>query len=91
MADRSTSVIPFPKRPSPLNDPELSSDSLQAAAEMRAAMLGELLRELVGPDGLHPENLRLKFSTYAAQELLDEMVLLYRRALSQSHGGSADE
>ncbi|MNZ15260.1 hypothetical protein D3C78_322060 [compost metagenome] len=90
MAEFRSCIVPFPKRPSPLNELEPVSDSLQAEAELRAVMLGELLHEFAGPEGFHPEHLRLKVSVFAAQELLDEMVLLYRRAISEAQGGSCD-
>jgi hypothetical protein len=54
-------------------------------------MLGDLLDQMSGQDGFQPENLRLRVATYAAQDLLDEMVVLYRRALSEARGGASHE
>jgi hypothetical protein len=87
MAEFETCVVPFPRRPSPLHESESSPLPVEAAAELRATMLGDLLDQMSGQDGFQPENLRLRVVTYAAQDLLDEMVVLYRRALSEARGG----
>jgi len=89
MAELETCVVPFPRRPSPLHESEHSPLPVEAAAELRATMLGDLLDQMT--DGFQPENLRLRVATYAAQDLLDEMVVLYRRALSEARGGAAHE
>ncbi|MDT4888788.1 hypothetical protein FQZ97_1254010 [compost metagenome] len=88
MAEFETCVIPFPKRPSPLHESERSPLPSEAAAELRATMLGNLLDQMAGPDGFQPENLRLRVAAYSAQDLLDEMVVLFRRALSEARGGA---
>ncbi|MCY1560790.1 hypothetical protein D9M68_979670 [compost metagenome] len=51
-------------------------------------MLGNLLDQMAEPDGFQPENLRLRVAAYSAQDLLDEMVVLFRRALSEARGGA---
>ncbi|WP_271408023.1 hypothetical protein [Pseudomonas sp. Q1-7] len=88
MAEFETCVVPFPRRPSPLHESERSPLPAEAAAELRATMLGNLLDQMAGPDGLQPENLRLRVAAYSAQDLLDEMVVLFRRALSEARGGA---
>ena len=88
MAEFETCVVPFPRRPSPLHDSERSPLPIEAAAELRATMLGNLLDQMVGPDGFQPANLRLRVAAYSAQDLLDEMVVLFRRALSEARGGA---
>ncbi|MDH4609717.1 hypothetical protein [Pseudomonas sp. BN102] len=88
MAEFETCVIPFPRRPSPLHESERSPLPVEAAAELRATMLGNLLDQLAEPDGFQPENLRLRLVVYSAQDLLDEMVVLFRRALSEARGGA---
>jgi hypothetical protein len=45
-------------------------------------MVKDLLQQITGPDGFYPQDLRLKMTAYAAEALLDEMVVLYRRALT---------
>ena len=50
-------------------------------------MLGNLLDQLAEPDGLLPDDLRVRIAAYSALDLLDEMVVLYRRALSEARGG----
>lgn len=88
MAEFETCVVPFPRRPSPLHESEPSPLPIEAAAELRATMLGNLLDQMAAPDGLQPENLRLRITAYSAQDLLDEMVVLFRRALSEARGGA---
>ncbi|MCY1546177.1 hypothetical protein D9M68_821610 [compost metagenome] len=88
MAEFETCVVPFPRRRSPLHESEPSPLPIEAAAELRATMLGNLLDQMAGPDGLQPENLRLRIAAYSAQDLLDEMVVLFRRALSEARGGA---
>jgi hypothetical protein len=55
---------------------------------MRGVMLGNLLDQLAEPEGLHPADLRVRIAAYSALALLDEMVVLYRRALSEVRGGA---
>jgi hypothetical protein len=45
-------------------------------------MVRNLMQQIGGPDGFYPQDLRLKMTMYAAEALLDEMVVLYRRAVS---------
>lgn len=89
MAEFETCIIPFPRQPSPLHEFERSPLSVEAAAELRATMLGNLLDQMAEPDDVQAENLRLRVAAYSALDLLDEMVVLYRRALSEARGGVA--
>ncbi len=88
MAEFETCVVPFPRRPSPLHESERSALPVEAAAELRATMLGNLLDQIAEPDGFHAHNLRLRVAAYSALDLLDELVVLYRRALSEARGGT---
>lgn len=47
-----------------------------------------MLDQIAEPDGLQPENLRLRIAAYSALDLLDEMDVLYRRVLSEVRGGA---
>ncbi|WP_258237858.1 hypothetical protein [Pseudomonas sp. Q2-TVG4-2] len=51
---------------------------------MRIHIVRNLLGQIAGPDGFYPEDLRLRMMVYASEALLDEMVVLYRRALGSS-------
>ncbi|WP_273807687.1 MULTISPECIES: hypothetical protein [unclassified Pseudomonas] len=82
MAEKKPSVLPFPSKPISLNQMYLSTRSIEADANLRASMLGDLLVQLAECGSGHPEELRLKIACNVAQELLDEMVTLYRQALS---------
>lgn len=87
MAEFNTCVVPFPRRSRPLQEPSRPPLTIEAEAELRATMLGNLLEQMSEPDGLQPENLRLRVAACSAQDLLDEMVVLFRRALSEARGG----
>lgn len=88
MAEFESCVVPFPLQRSPLHESERSPLPSEAAAELRGLMLGNLLDQLAEPDGLQPEDLRVRIAAYSALDLLDEMVVLYRRALSEARGGA---
>ncbi|TRU33440.1 MAG: hypothetical protein EWV78_15315 [Microcystis aeruginosa Ma_MB_F_20061100_S20D] len=88
MAEFETCVVPFPLRPNPLHESKRSTLPAEAAAEQRAIILSNLLDQMAEPQGLQPENLRLRVAAYSALDLLDEMVVLYRRALSEVRGGA---
>jgi hypothetical protein len=88
MAEFETCVIPFPLRPSPLYESERSPSAVEAAAELRATMLSSLLDAMAEPDDLQAQSLRSRVTAYAALDLLDELIVLYRRALSEARGGA---
>ncbi|MEO9330844.1 hypothetical protein ACMHYQ_04660 [Ectopseudomonas guguanensis] len=88
MAEFESGVVPFPMRRSPLRESERSPLASEAAAERRGEMLSNLLDQLAEADGLQPTDLRVRVAAYAALELLNEMVVLYRRALSEARGGA---
>jgi len=58
----------------------VSSSSPLAEAEMRVEMIRGLLLQLTEDEGVQTLNLRARLLGYAAQELLDEIAVLYRRA-----------
>ncbi|MBS7663587.1 hypothetical protein I0D00_16805 [Pseudomonas lalucatii] len=89
MAEFETCIVPFPRQPSPLHESEPSPLPVEAAAELRATMLGNLLDHLAEPEGFQPDDLRVRVAAYSALDLLDELVVLYRRALSEARGGVA--
>lgn len=88
MADLESTLLLFPNRPKPPTSLVTSREPVLAEAELRADIVRNLLEQIAGPDGYYPQDLRLKTTVYAAQELLDEMVVLYRRALGAgtAHG-----
>lgn len=82
MADLESTLLLFPNRPkTPVSPVGTSQQPLVAEAELRVDIIKNLLEQIAGPDGFYPQDLRLKTTVYAAQELLDEMAVLYRRAL----------
>ena len=88
MAEFESCVVPFPQQRSPLHESERSPIPAEAAAELRGVMLGNLQDQLAEPDGLQPADLRVRIAAFSALDLLDEMVVLYRRALSEVRGGA---
>lgn len=92
MADCKSRLLPFPHRPrSPSSLSSVASVStgqpVLTEAELRADMVRHLLQQIGGPDGFYPQDLRLKMTLYASEALLDEMVVLYRRAVSGTATG----
>ncbi|MBU1306640.1 MAG: hypothetical protein KKF33_14115 [Alphaproteobacteria bacterium] len=92
MADCESRLLPFPYRSRSPSSPSLSAavparQPVLAEAELRADMVKDLLQQIGGPDGFYPQDLRLKITLYAAESLLDEMVVLYRRAVSGAAAG----
>ena len=88
MAEFESCVVPLPMQRSPLHESERSPLPSEDAAELRGVMLGNLLDQLAEPEGLQPADLRVRIASYSALALLDEMVVLYRRALSEGLGGA---
>lgn len=91
MADLESRLLPFPHRPRAPSAPSLpvcssARQPVLAEAELRADIVKDLLQQIGGPDGFNPQDLRLKMTLYAAEALLDEMVVLYRRAVSAATG-----
>lgn len=92
MADLESRLLPFPHRQKSPSTSSLSAavsarQPVLAEAELRADMVKDLLQQIGGPDGFYPQDLRLKMTLYAADALLDEMVVLYRRAVSGAAAG----
>ncbi len=58
----------------------VSSSGPLDEAEIRVEMIRGLLLQLTEDEGVQTLDLRVRLLGYAAQELLDEMVVLYRRA-----------
>ena len=79
MAEFETCVIPFPLRYNPLREAERSPHPTEAAAELRATMLSNLLDSMAEPEGPQAQDLRSR---------INAMVVLYRRALSEARGGA---
>lgn len=81
-------VLKFPKRPSPISSASFQTRDAQADAELRAALLGKLIEELGRKERERPDSLTVKMACMAALELLNELTVLYRRALSETRGGN---
>lgn len=86
MADTKGAVLPFPANSALLRQPELTRESPETDADIRASMLSDLLERLGNDQGNvdNPTDLRQRIAAYMARDLLDEMVTLYRKALSEA-------
>ncbi|NKQ12669.1 hypothetical protein [Pseudomonas sp. SST3] len=84
MSELRSNLLPFPNNARRYRSADLSASGPLAEAEMRAEMIRGLLCQLLDNDGVQTLDLRARLLGYAAQELLDEMVVLYRQALGAS-------
>ncbi|WP_145150272.1 hypothetical protein [Pseudomonas oryzihabitans] len=88
MAELMSSILPFPSNPDLLKQPSFATTDIEADADLRAAILGDLLDQIADNRVGHPDDLRLKVASHLARELLDELVTLYRRAVSNARSGN---
>ncbi|WP_416638101.1 hypothetical protein [Pseudomonas sp. OHS18] len=84
MANPLGRVLNFPKRPSPITGANFQTRSALADADLRAVLLNELLEDLLRKE----RSLQVRLACFAAQELLNELTVLYRRASCENQGGS---
>ncbi len=80
MTELSSNLLAFPSTARTSYSTAVSSSGPLAEAEMRVEMIRGLLLQLTEDEGVQTLDLRARLLGYAAQELLDEMVVLYRRA-----------
>jgi hypothetical protein len=84
MTKPPSNLLAFPSTNRSLCSADFLLPDCVADAEMRADMVRALLSQLADIEGTQPLDLRARLLCYAAQELVDEMVVLYRRALGAS-------
>ncbi len=80
MTDHPSNLVAFPSTARKGCSSVVTSSNPLAEAEMRVEMIRGLLLQLTEDEGVQTLDLRARLVGYAAQELLDEMVVLYRRA-----------
>lgn len=80
MTEHPSNLLSFPSSAPLRCSAAVSSSGPLAEAEMRVEMIRGLLLQLTEDEGAKTLDLRARLLGYAAQELLDEMVVLYRRA-----------
>lgn len=80
MTKLPSNLLAFPSTARTVCSTVVSSSGPLAEAEMRVEMIRGLLLQLTEDAGVQTLDLRARLLGYAAQELLDEMVVLYRRA-----------
>lgn len=80
MTELPSNLLAFPSTAPLRCSSSVSASGPLAEAEMRVEMIRGLLLQLTEDEGVQTLDLRARLLGYAAQELLDEMVVLYRRA-----------
>ncbi|WP_312512402.1 hypothetical protein [Stutzerimonas nitrititolerans] len=80
MTEHPSNLLAFPSTAPLRCSATVSSSGPLAEAELRVEMIRGLLLQLTEDEGVQTLDLRARLLGYAAQELLDEMVVLYRRA-----------
>ncbi|MEW6175593.1 MAG: hypothetical protein AB1588_07850 [Pseudomonadota bacterium] len=80
MTEHPSNLLAFPSTARTGCSTVVSSSGPMAEAELRVEMIRGLLLQLTEDEGVPTLDLRARLLGYAAQELLDEMVVLYRRA-----------
>lgn len=80
MTEHPSNLLSFPSTAPLRCSATVSSSGPLAEAELRVEMIRGLLLQLTEDEGVQTLDLRARLLGYAAQELLDEMVVLYRRA-----------
>ncbi|GLX12648.1 hypothetical protein Pstr01_08870 [Pseudomonas straminea] len=88
MANPLGRVLNFPRRPNPITGATFQTQNALADADLRAALLYELLEDLLRKERERPDPLRVRMTCVAAQELLNELTVLYRRASCDNLGGN---
>ncbi|WP_324732247.1 hypothetical protein [Pseudomonas paeninsulae] len=91
MTRSSPTVIPFPKRVEPLDCSAATVCHFQAEAELRVAMLHKLFNILARSGAATAAATDLHELCQNAREMLNDVVVLYRSSLAQSHGRAGDE
>lgn len=80
MTEHPSNLLAFPSTARMSCSAVVSSSGPLAEAEMRVEMIRGLLIQMTEDEDAQTLDLRARLLGYAAQELLDEMVVLYRRA-----------
>lgn len=79
MTELPSNLLAFPSTSRTGCSAAVPSSGPLVEAEMRVEMIRGLLLQLTEDGGVQTIDLRARLLGYAAQELLDEMVVLYRR------------
>ena len=91
MTSSNPAVIPFPKRVEPLDCLAGPACHFQAEAELRVAMLHKLFNILARSGAATAAATDVHELCRNAHEMLNDVVVLYRRSLAQPARSAADE
>ena len=83
MTSRTSTIVPFPTPLLRASQPDFKSDTPEAEAELHVAVLNDLLDQLASESECKGE-LRQQLLASMMRDLLDDVVVLYRRALTEA-------
>ena len=83
MTDRTSTIVPFPTPLLRARQPDFEPVRAEAEAELHVSVLNDLLDQLASESEGKGE-LRQKLLASMMRELLDDVVVLYKRALTEA-------
>lgn len=83
MTSRTSTIVPFPAHPLRARQPDFRPDTPEAEAELHVSVLNDLLDQVVSESEGKGE-LRQQLLASMMRELLDDVIVLYRRALTEA-------
>ncbi|WP_434775451.1 hypothetical protein [Pseudomonas oryzihabitans] len=83
MTNCTNTIVPFPTPPIRARQPDFEPDTPEAEAELHVSVLNDLLDQLASESEGKGE-LRQRLLASMMRDLLDDVVVLYRRALTEA-------
>jgi hypothetical protein len=83
MTSRTSTIVPFPTPSLRARQPDFQPDTPEAEAELHVSVLNDLLDQLAS-ESVENGELRQQLLASMMRELLDDVVVLYRRALTEA-------
>ncbi|SEP44422.1 hypothetical protein [Pseudomonas sp. Snoq117.2] len=83
MTSRTSTIVPFPTPPLRARQSDFQLDTPEAEAELHVSVLNDLLDQLAS-DAEGKGELRQQLLASMMRELVDDVVVLYRQALTEA-------
>ncbi len=83
MTSRTSTIVPFPTPLLRSRQPDFESDTPEAEAELHVSVLNDLLDQLAS-ESVENGELRQQLLASMMRELLNDVVVLYRQALTEA-------
>lgn len=83
MTSRTSTIVSFPTLSLRARQPDFQPDTSEAEAELHVSVLNDLLDQLTS-ESVENGELRQQLLASMMRELLDDVVVLYRRALTEA-------